>query len=131
LFVLLYFFFWPCCCLFFFDIRILIALLVSSNSSWSILLSSISVLSKVITPLVSSNSSYRRTRRKPPTCRKSLTNFITLLYRLRLAWARFQLTTFVVIGTDCISSCKSNYHTITKTAKHVKLTHLPDMLGVK
>ena len=33
LFVLLYFFFWPLCCLFFFDIRILIAPLVSSNSS--------------------------------------------------------------------------------------------------
>ena len=34
LFVLLYFFFWPLCCLFFFDIRILITTLVSSNSSW-------------------------------------------------------------------------------------------------
>ena len=33
LFVLLYFFFWQLCCLFFFDIRILITLLVSSNSS--------------------------------------------------------------------------------------------------
>ena len=33
-FVLLYFFFWPLCCLFFFDIRILIAPLVSSNSSF-------------------------------------------------------------------------------------------------
>jgi hypothetical protein len=35
LFVLLYFFFWPLCCLFFFDIRILIAPLVSSSSSYS------------------------------------------------------------------------------------------------
>jgi hypothetical protein len=35
LFVLLYFFFWPLCCLFFFDIRILIAPLISSNSSWN------------------------------------------------------------------------------------------------
>ena len=34
LFVRLYFFFWPLCCLFFFDIRILIAPLVSSNSSF-------------------------------------------------------------------------------------------------
>ena len=33
-FVLLYFFFCPLCCLFFFDIRILIAPLVSSNSSY-------------------------------------------------------------------------------------------------
>ena len=35
LFVLLYFFFWPLCCLYFLDIRILIATLVSSNSSWN------------------------------------------------------------------------------------------------
>ena len=34
LFVLLYFFFWPLSCLFFFDIRILITPLVSSNSSY-------------------------------------------------------------------------------------------------
>jgi len=39
LFVLLYFFFWPLCCLFFFDILILIAPLVSSNSSWELHLS--------------------------------------------------------------------------------------------
>jgi hypothetical protein len=29
--------------------------------------------------------------------------------------SRFELTTLVVIGTDCICSCKSNYHTITVT----------------
>ena len=56
--------------------------------------------------------------RKPPTCRKSLTNFIiyiVMLYWVHLAWAGFELTTSVVINTDCISSCKSNYHTITTT----------------
>ena len=35
LFVFLYFFFWPLCCLLFFDILILITPLVSSNSSYS------------------------------------------------------------------------------------------------
>jgi hypothetical protein len=30
-----------------------------------------------------------------------------------LSWLRFELTISVVIGTDCIGSCKSNYHTIT------------------
>ena len=30
-----------------------------------------------------------------------------------LPWSRFELTTSVVIDTDCIGSCKSNYHTIT------------------
>jgi hypothetical protein len=29
--------------------------------------------------------------------------------------SRFELTTSVVIGTDCIGSCKSNYHTTTAT----------------
>jgi len=32
-----------------------------------------------------------------------------------LPWSRFELTTSVVIGTDCIGSCKSNYHTIAET----------------
>ena len=31
------------------------------------------------------------------------------------SWLRFELTTSVVIGTDYIGSCKSNYHTITTT----------------
>jgi hypothetical protein len=30
---------------------------------------------------------------------------------VHLAWVGFELTTLVVIGTDCIDSCKSNYHT--------------------
>ena len=38
LFVLLYFFFWPLCFLFFFDIRFLIAPLVSSNSSFNVII---------------------------------------------------------------------------------------------
>jgi hypothetical protein len=32
---------------------------------------------------------------------------------VHLALIEFELTTSVVIGTDCIGSCKSNYHTIT------------------
>jgi hypothetical protein len=38
-----------------------------------------------------------------------------MLYRVHLAWAGFELATLVVIGTDCIGSCKSNYHMITTT----------------
>jgi hypothetical protein len=37
------------------------------------------------------------------------------VYRVHLAWVGFDLTTLVVIGTDCICSCKSNYHKITTT----------------
>jgi hypothetical protein len=46
-------------------------------------------------------------------------------------WMGFELTTSVVIGTDCIGSCKFNYHTITATTApgfyEIKLPplHLP------
>ena len=30
-------------------------------------------------------------------------------------WSTFELTTSVVIGTDCIGSCKSSYHATTAT----------------
>jgi hypothetical protein len=36
-------------------------------------------------------------------------------YGIHLAMNRFELTILVVISTDCIGSCKSNYHTITTT----------------
>ena len=36
-----------------------------------------------------------------------------MLNRAHLACSRFELTTLVVIDTDCIGSFKSNYHTIT------------------
>ena len=36
-----------------------------------------------------------------------------MLYQVQLAWTEFELTMLVVIGTDWIGSCKSNYHTIT------------------
>ena len=53
-------------------------------------------------------------RRNPPTCLKSLTNYIgQCCIEYTLPWARFELTTLVVIGTDCTD--KSNYHTITMT----------------
>jgi len=38
-----------------------------------------------------------------------------MLYRVHLTLTRFELTTLVVIGTDCIGSYKYNYHTITTT----------------
>jgi hypothetical protein len=43
-----------------------------------------------------------------------------MLYRVHLAWAVFELAMIVVIGTDCIGSYKSNYHTITTTAASQK-----------
>ena len=54
------------------------------------------------------------TQRKPLTCRKSLTNFITYCCIEYISpSAGFKVTTLVVLSTDCIGSCKSNYHMIT------------------
>ena len=54
-----------------------------------------------------------------------------MLYQVQLAWAGFELTTLVVIGTDCIGSYKSNYHMIMTTiipqadySQHPKLTNI-------
>jgi hypothetical protein len=42
------------------------------------------------------------------TCCKSVTNFChVMLYQVHLTMSGFELTTLVVIGTDCIGSCKS------------------------
>jgi hypothetical protein len=49
----------------------------------------------------------RSTRRKSPTCRKSLTNFITqCCIKYTSPWSGFKLTTLVIIGTDCINICR-------------------------
>jgi len=48
-----------------------------------------------------------------------------MLYRVHIAWAGFELTTLVVIGTDYIGSCNSNYHTITtRTAPGMTLVYV-------
>ena len=45
-----------------------------------------------------------------------LKNFITYCcIEYTSPWAGFDLTTSVVISTDCIGSCESNYHMITAT----------------
>ena len=67
--------------------------------------------------------------RKPKDSEKTtdLSQVIDKLYHIMLytsPWLRFELTTSVVIDTDCIGSCKSNYHTITAT------TALPSKLIV-
>ena len=41
--------------------------------------------------------------------------YLSSLLNVCVAWAGFELTAFVVIGTDCIGRCISNYYTITTT----------------
>ena len=44
-----------------------------------------------------------------------------MLYQVHLAMRGFELTTLVVIGTDCTGSCKSNYHIITTMTTPFKI----------
>ena len=44
-----------------------------------------------------------------------------MLHRVHLVWTGFELRTLVVIGTDCIGSYKSNYHTVTTTSAPITL----------
>jgi hypothetical protein len=65
----------------------------------------------------------RSIRRKPPTCRKSLTSFITYCcIKYTSPSAGFELRTLVVTGTYFSCSCKSNHHTMTTTKGHLKCT---------
>jgi hypothetical protein len=53
------------------------------------------------------------TRRKQQTYRKSLTNLIMqCCFEYTSLWTGFEITTLVMIETDCTGSCKSIYHTI-------------------
>ena len=63
-------------------------------------------------------------RRKPPTCLKSMTIFMTYCYiGYTSPRVEFELATLVVIGTYYTGSCTSNYHTITTTTASLHTFH--------
>ena len=67
----------------------------------------------------------RSTRRKPPTCRKPLTNVIMkCCMEYNSPCAGFDFIKLVVISTDYIGSCKSNYYIITTTTAATLLINI-------
>jgi len=52
------------------------------------------------------------------------TLYSIMLYQVHLVWVGFELTTKVVIGTDRICSCKSNYHQITTVPELIHAVNL-------
>jgi hypothetical protein len=66
----------------------------------------------------------RSIRRKPPTCHKSLPNFITkYCFEYTSPSTGFELTTLVVMGTNCVCSCNFNYHMIKNTTSPYYIKH--------
>jgi hypothetical protein len=53
-----------------------------------------------------------------------------ILYRVQLVWVGFKLTMLVVIGTGCIGSYKSNYHTITMAPFNIRKLNSMTIIGV-
>ena len=71
---------------------------------------------------ISSRSVLLMEETEDPENTTDLSQVIDKLYHILLYtshWSRFELTTSVVIGTDCIGSCKSNYHATTVTDDHL------------
>ena len=48
-----------------------------------------------------------------------------MLYWVHLTWAGFDLTTLVMIRTDCTGSCKFNYHTIMLHDSNLQIVYKP------
>jgi hypothetical protein len=65
--------------------------------------------------LVSFIGGGNRRIRRTPTDLLEVSDKLYHIMLYNLPWSRFELTTSIVIGTDCIGSCESNYHTTTAT----------------
>ena len=91
---------------------------ISTDGILSKLFVSLFVCSMMFNTIFNNISVYWRWKPEDPEKTSDLLQVTDKLYHIILytsPWSRFELTTSVVIGTDCIGSCKSNYHTITTT----------------
>jgi hypothetical protein len=61
-----------------------------------------------------------------PTASHWQTLWHNVVYQVHITWVGFELRTLVVIGTDCIGSCKYNYYAImtTMTPKYYRKNKL-------
>jgi hypothetical protein len=74
----------------------------------------------LVAPLLCLQCQYRLVTADP----SQVTNKCYHIMLYASPWSRFGLTTSVVLCTDCISSCKSNCHTITTTFSQIRSSNM-------
>ena len=86
----------------------------STNLHWLLFVNNRFVW-RYLTPLSTTFQLYQWRKPEDPQKTTDLSQTTDKLYHIMCTtspWSRFKFTASVVMGTDCIGSCKSNYHAI-------------------